>query len=166
MFLTYEQIRANLLVLGRPVQYSNLEVAPRLQQLQSTLNLYQGLYLTLVEELERVRLARLQQTLNVIHIEEASIPETPVRPVPLLYTLLSGIVGMSLALGLVFFIEALQSEPKTPGLVLRGGNTWQLEPPDATAPAEYAEVVQSVPDKKIIKVPTEAKKTRHANKSA
>jgi capsular polysaccharide biosynthesis protein len=163
MFIYYEQIRANLIVLGRPVQYGNLEVAPRLQQLQSTLNLYQELYLTLVEELERVRLARLQQTLTVVQIEEASIPKTPVRPIPLLYTILSGIVGMTLALGLVLFIETLRSEPKAPGLIPYGGNTWQLEHPDASALTKAAQVAQAIPEKGIIKVAAENKKTRRAN---
>lgn len=119
MFAMYEQIRANLLVLGRPLQSSNIEAAPRLQQLQSTLNLYQNLYLTLTENLEKARLALLQQTPNVVQIEEAIIPDRPVRPIPILYTLLGGMVGGMLAIGVAFLIGISQSNQKIPEEVMQ-----------------------------------------------
>ncbi|MBN1450310.1 MAG: hypothetical protein JW963_04775 [Anaerolineales bacterium] len=108
MFETYERIRANLLILRRPLETSESREDPRLQQLQSTINLYQELYLTLVEELEKVRLARLQQTPNVIQIEEATTPQKPVRPIPILYTAVSGMVGLMMAVIFVFLFEDWQ----------------------------------------------------------
>ena len=113
MFVTYEQIRANLIILGRPYQTSFEQDDPRKKQLQSTIDLYQELYLNSIEELEKVRLARIQQVPNVVQIEEATIPEKPVRPIPILYTSLSGIVGFMIAILLAFFIEAWQnSQPR------------------------------------------------------
>jgi uncharacterized protein involved in exopolysaccharide biosynthesis len=108
MFQTYEQIRANLLVLKRPMVSGDTKDDSRLQQLQSTINLYQNLYLTSVEELEKVRLARLQQTPNVVHIEEATTPKNPIRPIPILYTAISGMVGLILAVIFVFLFEVWQ----------------------------------------------------------
>ena len=130
IFMIYEQIHANLLVLERPFQYSNTEVSPRMQQLQSTVDLYQEVYLTLVEDLEQIRLARLQRTPNIVQIEEATIPEKPVRPIPLLYTALSGVVGLMLAVLLILFLEALKDNQETHALVPHTGDQWQLEPPD------------------------------------
>lgn len=118
LYVTYEQIRANLLVLGRPIQSNNIDVGPHLQQLQSTLNLYQTLNLNLIEDLEKVRLARLQQTPNIVQLEDAIIPEKPVRPIPTLYTLLGGMVGAMIAIGLVFFIDILQTNQKMPEEVI------------------------------------------------
>ena len=106
MFETYERIRANLLILQRPMETSDTKENSRLQQLQSTINLYQNLYLTSIEELEKVRLARLQQTPNVVHIEKAAIPKKPIRPIPILYTAVSGVVGLIMAVIFVFLFEA------------------------------------------------------------
>jgi len=117
----YEEIRANLLILGRPMLTSSLQVSPRLQQLQSTVDLYQNLYLTLVEDLEKVRLARLQETPNIVQIEEAFIPEKPAHPIPLLYTLISGVVGLTLTLGIAFFLEALKDDLEPIKDVVQGG---------------------------------------------
>jgi succinoglycan biosynthesis transport protein ExoP len=112
LYVTYEQIRANLIVLGKPIQSGNVGASPRLQQLQSTLDLYQKLNLTLVGDLENARLSRLQQTPNLVQIEEAVVPDKPVRPIPPLYTLLGGMIGFMLATGVVFFIGILQSDQK------------------------------------------------------
>jgi capsular polysaccharide biosynthesis protein len=118
MFENYERIRANLLVFKRPIDTDQIQDDPYIQQLQSTINLYQDLYLTLVEELEKVRLARLQETPNVIQIEQATIPEKPVRPIPILYTAVSGVVGIMLAVLLVFLIETLRNEQEAPDIDL------------------------------------------------
>ena len=56
-----------------------------------------------------MRLARLQETPNIVHIEEATIPKKPVRPIPILYTAVSGMVGLIMAVTFVFLFEAWQS---------------------------------------------------------
>jgi capsular exopolysaccharide synthesis family protein len=114
----YQQIYSNLVVLGKPVE-SGLNTNSRLAQLQSTLDLYQNLYINLLSSLETVRLARLQNTPNIVQIEPASIPEGPIRPRPLMNTALAAVVGLMLAAGLAFLIEYLDDTLKTPDDVER-----------------------------------------------
>jgi capsular exopolysaccharide synthesis family protein len=114
----YQQIYSNLVVLGKPVD-SGSDMNSRLVQLQSTLDLYQNLYINLLSSLETVRLARLQNTPNIVQIEPASRPGTPIRPRPLMTTALAAMVGLMLAAGIVFLIEYLDDTLKTPEEVER-----------------------------------------------
>lgn len=109
----YQQIYSNLVVLGQPTDVVNSDSA-RLAQLKSTLDLYHQVYINLLSSLETVRLARLQNTPNIVQIEPAVPPDLPIRPKPLNYTLLAGLVGLMLAGGIVFLIEYLDDTIKTP----------------------------------------------------
>jgi capsular exopolysaccharide synthesis family protein len=109
----YQQIYSNLVVLGKPVDSAS-NTSSRLVQLQSTLGLYQTLYINLLTSLESVRLARLQNTPNIVQIEAASVPVEPIRPRPLTNTALATAVGLMLAAGIVFLIEYLDDTLKTP----------------------------------------------------
>jgi capsular exopolysaccharide synthesis family protein len=109
----YQQIYSNLVVLGKPVDLGS-ETSSRLTQLQSTLDLYQQLYINLLSSLETIRLARLQNTPNIVQIEFAGVPGGPVRPRPLMNTALAGMVGLMLAAGIVFLVEYLDDTLKTP----------------------------------------------------
>ena len=109
----YQQIYSNLIVLGKPVE-SGTNDSSRLTQLQSTLDLYQNLYINLLSSLESVRLARLQNTPNIVQIEPATAPEQPIRPRPLMNTALAAAVGLMLAAGIVFLVEYLDDALKTP----------------------------------------------------
>ena len=57
-------------------------------QQQQQMQVYQQIYLSLLNNLEEIRLARLQNTPNVVQIEAAVVPESPVRPRPVLNTIL------------------------------------------------------------------------------
>ncbi len=83
-------------------------------QLQSTLDLYQQLYLNLLSSMETIRLARLQNTPDVVQIEEAAVPGGPIRPRPLMNAALGAMVGLMLAAGTVFLVEYLDDTLKTP----------------------------------------------------
>jgi polysaccharide biosynthesis transport protein len=109
----YQQIYSNLLVLGKPVQSGSNDNS-RLTQLQSTLDLYQNLYINLLSSLETVRLARLQNTPNIVKIEPATQPEKPIRPRTLMNTGLAAIIGLMLAAGIAFLVEYLDDTLKTP----------------------------------------------------
>ena len=50
---------------------------------------------------------------NVHIIDEARLPEYPIRPQPLLNLALAGVLGLMLGLGLVFLIEYLDNTVKT-----------------------------------------------------
>ena len=109
----YQEIYSNLVVLGKPFENGSSEDL-RLTQLQTTLSLYQQIYINLLNSLESIRLARLQNTPNIVQIEPAFPPETPIRPRPLMNTALAGAVGFMLAAGIVFLIEYLDDTLKTP----------------------------------------------------
>ena len=109
----YQQIYSNLVVLGKPVDAA-AENGSRLTQLQSMLELYQQLYINLLSSLETIRLARLQNTPNIVQIEAATVPGGPVRPRPLMSAALGGMIGLMLAAGSVLLIEYLDDTLKTP----------------------------------------------------
>jgi len=109
----YQQIYSNLVVLGKSATLGSTNNSG-LTQLQSTLDLYQQLYINLLTSLETVRFARLQNTPNIVQIEQASVPDAPIRPRPLMNTALATAVGLMLAAGIVFLIEYLDDTLKTP----------------------------------------------------
>ncbi|PWB70788.1 MAG: hypothetical protein C3F07_16055 [Anaerolineales bacterium] len=111
----YQEIQTNLVFLGKPSQGTGAADA-RITGLQATLSLYQQLYLNLLSNLEAVKLARAQSTPTVTKIEEAAVPQGPIRPIPVLYTALSGMVGLLIAAGAIllkdYLDDTLQSSQK------------------------------------------------------
>ncbi len=101
----YQQIQANLTYIGKPVQGGSSPTDPQVAGLESTLSLYQQLYLNLLNNLEAVKLARVQSTPTVTLIEAAAPAKAPIRPSPLMYTLLAGLVGLLLAAGAILLIN-------------------------------------------------------------
>lgn len=108
-----QQIYTDLVVLGKPADESTDGTTP-LGQLQNTLQLYQEIYINLLDNLETVRLARLQNTPNVVQIEAAVVPNKPIRPVPMKTAGLAAVVGLALAGGVAFLIEYLDDTIHTP----------------------------------------------------
>ena len=109
----YQQIYTNLVVLGNPGSTVGND-SPVVTRLQSTLELYQQLYLNLMTSRESIRLARLQNTPNVVQVDPAVVPSKPVRPQPVQNTLLAGAVGFMLMAGIAFLVEYLDDTIKTP----------------------------------------------------
>lgn len=103
----YNEIRANLLILGKPMQSAELDTDQELQQVKSTIDLYQQMYLNLLSSLEATRLAKQQFVPTVVQIEEAFAPENPVRPILLLNALLSGMAGLALAVAVGLILDAI-----------------------------------------------------------
>jgi capsular exopolysaccharide synthesis family protein len=101
----YQQIQTNLTFLGKPSQSGGGFENPQVSTLQLTLGLYQELYLNLLDDLALAKLARVQSTPAVSQIEAAFIPESPVRPNLVLYTALSGIVGLLICAGAILLID-------------------------------------------------------------
>lgn len=109
----YQQIRVNLVVLGKSYQLENMKEDPQIQQLQSTLDLYSEIYLNLTHNLEAIRLATAQSLPNITQIEMATIPEDPIRPLPLFSGLLYGLIGLLLTAGWVGWYEGKDATVKT-----------------------------------------------------
>jgi succinoglycan biosynthesis transport protein ExoP len=114
----YQEIYSNLIVLGKPFENGGSENL-RLEQLKTQLDLYQQIYVNLLNSLESIRLARLQNTPNIVQIESASTPEDPIRPRTMMNTLLASILGFMLAIGIVALVEHLDDTLKTPDEVER-----------------------------------------------
>jgi len=113
----YRQIRSNLELLGRPVTSASEAVSqdPGLVQLQSTLKLYEQLYLSLLNNLESIRLLSLQNTTNIAPIESAILPEKPTGFTPIILIVMVAIVGAVLFGGLAAALEFMNDSIKSPG---------------------------------------------------
>ncbi len=114
LLLNYQQIRSNLLFLGQPALGASTRSDFRTLQLQSTLSLYQQLYLSLLNNLESLQLLRLQYTPNIDQIEPAIPPEKPVRPSTLRYLIMGIVAGVALLGAVVVAIEFLDDTIKSP----------------------------------------------------
>ncbi len=91
----------------------------KISQLETNLNQYRQIYASLLQSYEEIRLAEAQSTFKVLLVEPAELPTAPAR-VPLYQnTALAAVVGLMVAIGLVFLIEALDNSVKGPDDVER-----------------------------------------------
>lgn len=81
---------------------------------QANLTLYQQIYSTLLSNYEAVRLARLQNTPNVVQVEKAAPPGLPIQPYPLRNILLGAASVLILTGAIAFTLEYLDDTLKTP----------------------------------------------------
>lgn len=110
----YEQIRANLIFLGSPSSTGADNRDPKLTQLQSTLSMYQQMNLSLMNNMESLRLVRLQNTPGLVLLEEAVPNMRPIRPRPLQNIVFGGMLGLMGAMALVYLLEIPNVTIKTP----------------------------------------------------
>ena len=96
--------------LGAPRASSRIA---ELERLQSELAQYQTSYTNLLQSYEEVRTAEARTISNVIQVEPAEPPSEPIRPRIMLNTLLVGVVGGIIALGVVFLNEQLDDTIRT-----------------------------------------------------
>jgi non-specific protein-tyrosine kinase len=85
---------------------------PKRDRLQTILSQYRQSYAGLLQTFEQIRFAEAQSSSNVTQVEAAVAPDVPVRPKIPTNTLLGGVVGMLLAMGVVFLIETLDDTLK------------------------------------------------------
>ncbi len=107
------QIQANeaaIANLGTPRASSRIA---ELERLQSDLAQYQTSYTNLLQSYEEVRTAEARTISNVIQVEPAEPPSEPIRPRIMLNTLLAGVVGGMIALGVIFLNEQLDDKIRT-----------------------------------------------------
>jgi len=81
---------------------------------QANLELYRQLYSTLLSNYEAVRLARLENTPNVVQVERAAASNVPVQAGPLRYVIMGALLGLLLTGTLAFTLEYLDDTLKTP----------------------------------------------------
>jgi polysaccharide biosynthesis transport protein len=114
----YQQIYLNLVGTGKSQTGVSTENS-RLDQMNNTLALYQQIYSNLLSSYEDIRLSRMRTTPNMVQVEAAVIPSSPIRPQPLTNTGLGGIVGLIIVVGIISMIEYLDDTIKTPEEVRR-----------------------------------------------
>ena len=121
----------------------SLENQAERNKLETSLTQNRQLYATLLKTFEDVRLSEIESTSNVVFAEAATPPAIPIKPKVMQNTLLAGIVGLFLAVGIVLLIEALDDTIKGPidveknlGLPILG-------------------VILRMPDKKVVITATE-----------
>lgn len=105
-----------------PTNNTIRNVSPQLLQLESRLTEYQRLYSDLVTNFEQVRLAEAQSSTNIFVSEPASVSRDPISPNTTRSTMLAVVVGMMLAVGIVFAIEYLDDTIKNPDDIRRKFN--------------------------------------------
>jgi capsular polysaccharide biosynthesis protein len=106
----YDQIRANLIVLGKPTDNSVQAENPYLEQTKATIEVYQKIRLDLISDLEATRSARLQQTPNAVQIQEALPSKDPLGLSTAVYTVLSGAAGLVFAISVIMFLQIVRPE--------------------------------------------------------
>ena len=81
---------------------------------QANLELYRQLYSTLLTNYEAVRLARLQNTPNVVQVEKATPPALPENAGSLRNIIMGALIGLLLTGTVAFVIEYMDDTLKTP----------------------------------------------------
>jgi len=114
MLELYQELYFNLLSYDSNGQSANLGGTGSDSQYQNTLALYQQIYANLLSDYEAVRLSRLENTVNVTSVEPAMPEMDPVRPKPVINTLLGAVIGLIMAAGGVFLIEYMDDTVKNP----------------------------------------------------
>lgn len=109
----YQNLYTNLVVLGQPLQDMDNRFS-QLDQLQTSLDLYKQIYINSTSNLETLRMTKAQNSVTVLKMEIAEIPNTPIAPNPMQTASLSALVGLIIGACIAFLIEYLDDSIKTP----------------------------------------------------
>lgn len=124
---TRENLAQQIQMMEQQIEETNRAIAgtsveSKLAQLETRLTEYRQLYSNLVTSYEEVRLAEAQTKTTIVISEPAAINTSPISPRTYRNTLLAGLLGMMLAAGFVFAINALDDTIKNPDEVRRRFN--------------------------------------------
>lgn len=89
------------------------------ERLETILTQYRQTYAYLLQAYEQVRVAEASSTSNVVQIEPAVPPASPIRPRVLFNSLLAALVGLVLSAGAAFLIDTLDDTIKSPDEISR-----------------------------------------------
>lgn len=95
-------------------QLQNTTSDEDIDRIETKITQYQGIFSTLLNSYEQIRLSEAQTTTSVTLIEPANIPSETFRPRVLMNTALAGLTGFLLTAGVIFALEAMDDTIKTP----------------------------------------------------
>jgi succinoglycan biosynthesis transport protein ExoP len=155
----YQQIQTNLTYIGKPAQITATRNDTRIAGAQLTLDLYQQLYISLMDNLQNLQLVRFQNTPSLTQIDPAVPPVEPIRPKPLLYLILAGMAGMIMAFGgillMSYFDNTLKFSNDTEellGLCVLGTIPFQRQPKDGPLEAKHLIMRDSQGFRKLVAI--------------
>ena len=109
-----KRIEANQLQMSDLQNQRTAQAELELASLRSEQTQLQASYGNLLNSFEQLRLTEAQSIDNIVLMEPAETPLSPVRPRTLVNALLAAVVGALLALGIVFLIEYLDDRVQSP----------------------------------------------------
>ncbi len=109
-----EQIAANQAQINAIGTPSDSTKEAELARLQTELTQLRQSQAYLLQSYENIRLAEAQSTSNIVVVEPATLPSSPIRPRTVQNTLLGALVGLMLSIGVVFLIEYLDDRIRSP----------------------------------------------------
>jgi capsular exopolysaccharide synthesis family protein len=95
-------------------QLQNATTDEDIDRIETKIAQYQGIFSTLLNSYEQIRLSEAQTMTSVTLIEPANVPNSPFRPRVLMNTALAGLTGFLLTAGAIFALEAMDDTIKTP----------------------------------------------------
>jgi capsular exopolysaccharide synthesis family protein len=95
-------------------QLQNAATDEDIDRIETKIAQYQGIFSTLLNSYEQIRLSEAQSMTSVTLIEPANVPNSPFRPRVLMNTALAGLTGFLLTAGSIFALEAMDDTIKTP----------------------------------------------------
>jgi len=110
----YQQIYTELIVMEEPITPGETATSQQ-AQLQRTLNLYEQIYFNSISSLESLNLTRVQSIPNVVQVELAYAPSSPISPRPQQDAMLYAAVGLLGTAGIAFLVEYMDDTIKTAG---------------------------------------------------
>ncbi len=109
-----KRVEANQLQMSDLQNQRTAQAELELASLRSEQTQLQASYGNLLNSFEQLRLTEAQSIDNIVLMEPADTPRSPVRPRTLVNALLAAVVGALLALGVVFLIEYLDDRVQSP----------------------------------------------------
>ena len=138
LLASYKKTYTDLLASGK-IENSTNEI----DRLQKNIDLYQQIYLDLLNNRETIQLERMQNMPNIVQLNPAVASEQPVRPRTLLNTLLGAIAGLILAVAFVLLRDFLDTSVKSSEEIERSlgisviGRILHLNPEENQAPGPF-----------------------------
>jgi capsular exopolysaccharide synthesis family protein len=105
------------LTISGTTDSSNTNESMRLSQLRTRFDFYQTLYTSLLSEYEAARMATLSDRINIVQVDEARVPETPIRPILATNLMIGIFAGLAVTMSIAFLVEYADDTLKTPDAV-------------------------------------------------